>query len=91
MDEVVMAGGKKGTANRSYYLYNGQSYWTMSPYYYFFRANDSARYAHVFRVSEDFWNANVSNTGISVRPVINLRADVQISGSGTGTDPFVVN
>lgn len=26
-----------------------------------------------------------------IRPVINLKADVTISGSGTTTDPYVVN
>ena len=30
------------------------------------------------------------NTALGVRPAINLRADVQLSGSGTSDDPYVV-
>ena len=30
-DEVMYAGGKYGTNNNTYYLYNGNNYWTLSP------------------------------------------------------------
>ena len=44
-DEVSMAGGVYGKNNRSYYLYTGQFYWTMSPYFF-----DGNGYANVFYV-----------------------------------------
>ena len=87
MDEVVMAGGKLGTANSTYYLYNGQYYWTMSPYYW------HGNHAYVFCVNYDgrINSPYVHNSYISVRPVINLKNDVTFSGgNGTLDNPYVV-
>ena len=85
MDEVVMAGGKWGTANSSYYLYNGNFYWTMSPY--------DCPSAGVFYVASDGRlgaNYNVRNT-YGLRPVINLKADTTFSGgNGTLDNPYIV-
>ena len=88
MDEVVMAGGKWGTANSSYYLYNGNYYWTMSPFCWY------SPYVRVFFV----WSGgqltgsyNVDWTTPSVRPVINLKSDTTFSsGNGTLADPYIV-
>ena len=85
-DEVVYAGGVWGTNNTSYYLYTGQAYWTMSPYRFY------NGWARVFRVDSDGipggWGVNYT---IGVRPVINLRNDVTISGGdGTASNPYVV-
>ncbi|MCI9280877.1 MAG: hypothetical protein HFI49_01260, partial [Bacilli bacterium] len=85
MDEVVMAGGKWGTANSSYYLYNGNYYWTMSPY-----STSSNPYASVFIVYSDGNLASANANG--VRPVINLKADTTFSdGNGTLDNPYVVS
>ena len=86
-DEVAYGGGVYGTANRNFYLYNGQEYWTMSPYI----VNSSGN-ASVFVVGSDgsLSNYNVDNTW-GVRPVINLKANVTISvGNGTSSDPYVI-
>ena len=85
MDEVWYAGGYFSN-NTSYYLYTGQHYWTMSPFDY------GGRFASVFGVLA---NGNLGrHNGVSdtygVRPVINLKADVQLTGSGTTDDPYVV-
>mgnify|MGYP001851365424 CR=1 FL=1 len=82
-DEVAFAGGVDGSINRSYYLYNKATYWTMSPYYFF--GGD----ADVFVVYE-FGSLSGCDVYASrgVRPVINIRSDVAITGSGTTTDPF---
>ena len=86
-DEVVLAGGFGNSNNTSYYLYTAQNYWTMSPSS-FYTLGD----ATVFAVNS---NGNlgysiVSNT-YGVRPVINLKADVSITGSGTSGNPYVVS
>ena len=84
-DEVSFAGG--GTfSNTSYYLYNNQYYWTMSPSDF-----ASTGYAVVFYVGSrgSLGNLNVDST-FGVRPVINLKADTLFSGSGTISDPYVV-
>ena len=87
-DEVIYAGGFGGTNNTSYYLRNGNTYRTMSPSS-FSSGNGNAS---VFQVNSD---GNLAHYYVrlayGVRPVINLRADVQITGSCTGEDPFVVN
>ncbi len=87
-DEVLLAGGFFGTANDSYYLYTNQHYWTMSPYYL-----DNNGNAYVFRVNDDgdLRNTDVYSTGTGVRPVINLKANINFSGGNGSVDtPFVV-
>ena len=85
-DEVVYAGGVIGSSNSSYYLYTNSYYWTMSPSHF-----STSRGAYVFCVFSD---GNLSNHWVDnshgVRPVINLKADITLAGSGTSTDPYVV-
>ncbi len=85
-DEVAYAGGVFNTTNTSYYLYTNQNYWTMSPH--LFNANSFAW------VSIADSNGKLRDVGAAgtcgVRPVINLKADVQISGNGTADNPYVV-
>ena len=85
-DEAMFAGIPNwNSSNQNNYLYTGQTYWTMSP----------ARYdsdgAGVFGVAYDgslgSWIVNYEN---GVRPAINIRSDVSLSGSGTTLDPFKV-
>ena len=84
-DEVAFAGGVYGSRNTSYYLYNNAYYWTMSPYNY------RSAGARVFNVDLDgsLSDCYVYDT-LGVRPVINLKSAIAISGTGTTSDPFVV-
>ena len=85
-DEVVMAGLSWSGSTTSNYLYTGQHYWTMSPYRFL-----------LSNVQLFFVNSTGSLNGCYVsdtrgtRPVINLSADVKVTGSGTNSDPFVVS
>ena len=83
-DEVAFAGGVMTINNTSYYLYTGQMCWTMSPYSF-------QNMARVFSIGTggDLDNDYVSVVS-GVRPVINLSSDVQITGSGTTSDPYEV-
>ena len=58
----------------------------MSPY--IFNGNN----ANVFYVHSNgnLNNANVDWTSGGVRPVINIASDVEITGSGTSSDPYIV-
>ena len=87
-DEASMAGGVVDVANSNYYLYNGQYTWTLSPSGFY----SNISFANV-------WYVSPSGTLISyhvdfsfgVRPVINLKADTQITkGDGTSLNPFTV-
>ena len=89
VDEILFAGESSG--NTSYYLHTGKDYWTISPYYFATGTGFNQR-AIIFTV----WSHGsiIETGGVSssagVRPVINLRADVSLTGSGTTSDPFVV-
>ena len=86
IDEAAYAGGKQGNYNSLYYLYTGQTYWTMTPYSSYTSSSSS-----VFIVYSNGGGGNEAvNKTNGVRPVINLRNDVPITGSGTTTDPFRV-
>ena len=86
-DEAMFAGipYRNSSGNSNNYLYTGQNYWTVSPY-------DFNSYARVFLVySNGDFNDEWGLFGeAGVRPVINISADVQITGSGTTTNPFKV-
>ena len=89
-DEAAMAGGVYNTPNSNYYLYNGQYFWTLSPSG--FHSNYSL--AHVWSVLPSGglfgWISVTSSFG--TRPVINLKADTQITkGDGTALNPYVVS
>ena len=86
-DEVVMGGLPWSGSTTSNYLYTGQHYWTMSPYLF------NGTYANVFYVNSYGYliDAYVGWSSGGVRPVINLSADVKVTGSGTSSDPFVVS
>ena len=84
-----MAGGLYNSVNTQYYLYTGQTYWTLSPSYF----NSTLAYARAWSVNSSGylhpWDA--VSTGCGVRPVVNLSADVLISGGdGTAINPYVV-
>ncbi len=85
-DEVSMAGGVFGSNNNSYYLYNKEDYWTMSP------SNFRSNLALVFYVRSygDLNGTNVNNP-IGIRPVINIASNVAIkSGNGTSSEPYEI-
>lgn len=81
-DEVVLA-GSWSSRNYDYYLYSGQSYWTMSPNLFY---GDIAYERYVdFDGSAD--DSNVHYT-YGVRPVLNLSSEILKNGNGTASDPY---
>ena len=89
-DEAAMAGGVYSTPNSNYYLYNGQYFWTLSPSG--FDSNHS--FANVWYVlpSGGLVSWNLVTFSFGARPVINLKADTQITkGDGTALNPYVVS
>ncbi len=92
-DEVAYAGGLYyyGGQVQNHYLYNGQYYWTMTPSY-LYTSNNNSTFSYIFMVNNGSIDDDFGlNQGIGVRPVINLRVDISLSGSGTASDPYIVN
>ena len=86
-DEAMFAGIPIwNNSSPSNYLCTEEYYWTMSPSFF------EGISAYVFNIdsSGSLVDNYYVNRTHSVRPVINLRADVQITGSGTTSDPFKV-
>ena len=91
-DELVYAGATgidpatmTYITNTEFYLFNGDFCWTMTP---FFFAGGDANVVYL----DDGGNVLADNVYISygVRPVVSLRSDAILGGSGTMNDPFVV-
>ncbi len=86
-DEVAYAGGVYNTGNSSYYLCIRGAYWTMSPTRF---NSGNARVGNVNLTGSLNGGNDVTNT-YGVRPVINLRGDLFVTGTGTSTDPYDVS
>ena len=88
-DEVAFAGGifGNGVINQSYYLYNTQNYWTMSPAWVY-----TGGFGRVFYIGSNggIGADSVTYTVPGVRPVINLKADTKLQGNGTVDSPFEI-
>ncbi len=86
VDETVYAGLAWNANNSSNYLYTNQNYWTMSPSWY------SVGDAIVFGVdSNGILGTWIVNDALGVRPVVNLKSSVQITGgNGTADLPFEI-
>ena len=86
-DEVVYGGLSWSGSLIDNYLYTAQNYWTVSPSRY----NVTTGHALVFYV---FYSGSIGNNDVNVgngiRPVINLRADVTLTGDGTSSNPYTV-
>ena len=84
-DEVVYAGGYYNKSNNNYYLYNN-NFWTMSP------AGYSGSEAHVWSIfAEGYIFDNWLGVDTSaLRPVLNLKANTQVTGTGTSSDPYKI-
>ena len=91
-DEVAYAGGVYAKSNKSYYLVNGDYFWTMSPVHSGPRSN-SGSLADVWLVipgGRHGFDAVLRVVG--VRPAINLKSTAEIIDGGNGTlnNPYVI-
>ena len=98
-DDLIYAGNYVNQTNNNNYLNNGISYWTMSPSgvdtfdmhsdIWFIYDNSKIGCLYVD------WSNEKYSVGkkyyVSLRPVINLKSDIQISsGNGTKDNPFTI-
>ena len=85
-DEIMLAGGKHITSNKSFYLYTGKVYWAGSPSY--FNRTDASEFDNS---SGSLYVNFVNFSGPGVRPSVSLASGTEMIGSGTGDDPYVVS
>ena len=97
-DEVILSGSGGGVFDGSYnyqkqtpnsYLTTGNNFWTMTPagYYNPFGSLYMGPHLFFFLSSGTVDDGGVS-TARALRPVINIRSDVTVSGLGTMTSPY---
>lgn len=93
-DEVVAAGASYYKVNNQFYLTNtttvNMGWPTMSGAYW----SNSGEVEVVSLLGSGNYVGMLTylpvNTNMGVRPVINLKADTEVSGTGTSSDPYVV-
>lgn len=87
MDEITLAGAWDYLVS-SNYLFSNSEWWTLTPSDFINDGDDSGT-ASVWRV---YRNGYVESRGTSnengIRPVINLKPETLLYGSGTTTDPY---
>ena len=93
IDEIAIAGaiyGDSSYVNKSFYLYNNVTYWTMSPNYYFY--SSSRGDARVFALGNTgaIFNPVVTQSG-GLRPVISLSKLVKLTGDGKYNNIYTVS
>ena len=88
-DEVMFSGLIKNTTiNKLAFTYSNDIYWTMSPFRF-----TGASQADMLTIVEGYiHNWGRLDVNYAVRPVINLKSDVKITGGiGTTNDPYVID
>ena len=82
-DEVSMGGEVCNQNNSDYYLYSGQYYWTMSPSVF---NSGLAGEWYVGFIDDEHRVFMIRG----VRPVLSLKSNITVTGSGTQNDPWTV-
>ena len=88
-DEMAYAGATWASSNNSFYLYTGQYYWALSPCV--FPSSGAREFSLSFGGLLTTGNVVDSSRG-GVRPSVSLQPGITMTGggSGTATDPFVI-
>jgi len=87
-DEIALAGGVYGSSNssRDYYLYTGETFWSLSPYRF-----DGSMVTGFVQSSVGYMDGYDVLKSRGIRPVISLISETKFStGNGTETNPFIV-
>ena len=88
VDEEMLA-GRSWSYGMKNYLYNNGYYWTGSP------SISTSRSADIFSIDPTndglYKGFDSVNEDTGVRPVVSLKANTSYTGTGTLTDPFIVN
>ena len=84
VDEIMMAGNRFQTsADWHGYLYTDEDYWTMSPSMVY-----SGKAGDFFYSSNGGFREYYSNEVMGIRPVINVKGNIVVTGTGEFDDPY---
>ncbi len=84
--EVIRAGGDKFSNNDGYYLYNGFDWWIIESYYDEVIGASFTGYVNKLGSID----SGFVDEEMTVRPVVILKADVNVSGEGTFNTPYII-
>ena len=89
LDEALFMGSGLYVEDPSFYLYGGDNdFWTMTPEYYWFEWD---HYTNVFVIEDNqILNDSAVKLKYGVRPVINLKTDINFIGNGTIDSPYEI-
>ena len=88
-DELIFSGYSYNKLNKLTWTYSDNGYWTATPSHY--NSSIGAGYEYQLTSLGYIEGPRLSSSG-GVRPVINLKSDVKITGGiGTTNDPFVID
>ena len=100
-DEVLLSGTAGGVFDGSYnhqktspngYLTTGNVFWTMTPAGGYVPFGGTTWNSYVFVIgTSGRWDDDNTTSTYGVRPVINLRSDLIITGDGSKTNPYQVS
>ena len=101
IDEALLAGYAGGLSSggvntipisKNNFLNMGLSFWSMTPLGGYNPYMRDWWYTYMGVISENYNLENRGTQGVYyLRPVINIRSDVTITGNGTMTDPYIIN
>ena len=86
-DEVLFSGILPFANTGLSYLINGESFWTVSPA----GLGSGEEYSRTWSVENNTLGVAVTSNKREVRPVINLKADVTVTGAGTSDNMWIVS
>jgi hypothetical protein len=86
VDEAMLAGGRNGSDNSTYYLYTGQIFWLSSPSC--FGTTDAGEWVVL---STGYLNTFNVDNAYGARASVSLKPGATWSGNGTSDSPYTVS
>lgn len=89
IDEIIYAGATVNEPNNYFYLYNSDivsSSWTLSPF------KDAVEGLYYYELAQNgaILTNSTGESSKSLRPVINLKKDIEVEGNGTKDEPYIL-
>lgn len=89
-DEILYAGGYWNQGNTSYFLYDGNTSWIMSPSFWDYEFHYKIGIMHFVSngAISDWPSSDTVLEELGLRPVISIRGDLEMTGTGLSGNPY---